>query len=288
MELITTNIRTIVGLAFLFPSIILADTSVNDTMVVYIYDKEDFGSYYREQIFIGVRDDSRIPIYLSYPKDGKPKAIVFLLHGITGHKEIWWQADGPYSSRSQYQKLFLQNGIATVAMDAQFHGQRSHELNYRNPKNDLLHGKQYEKLYEMLDGSVQDAQMILGYLTTRPEFKGLKIGVLGDSMGGIMSFRLAVEDRRIAFVITLATPPLPVPDDKNVTSISPLTLSQKMTKPIRLIAATKDKYYSISLMTTMFNNIGSRNKNLIIVDEPHDFQTTHAKELAHWVLDVVK
>jgi len=273
--------------ALLVPGSLLAGTNDRAKHDAYIYDKEDFGQYYRELIYLKDKQGAEIPFYLSYPKAQKAKAVVILLHGITSHKEVWWQGDGPYSSRGEYRQSLLKHGIAVIAMDARFHGQRAHEFRYRNPKNDLLFNQQFDGLYEMLEGSVSDASTLIDYVQSRPKFKGLKMGVLGDSMGGIMSFPLAVNDEEISFMVALAASPLPVPSDEKISSLSPLPLAHKLTKPVRIIAAKRDRYYPMELMHEMFQKISSKDKKLIVVDEEHDFQTTHAEEISDWILQIV-
>lgn len=248
----------------------------------YVYDTEDFGPYLRELVYVNADlDGSKIPVYVAYPK-GKLVAVAILLHGITGHKDVWWQGTGPYSSRSQYTQALLKQGIAVVAMDARYHGQRASEFGYKNPKVELFYKKNIKGLHEMLDASLRDVDSVLAYIRNRMEMRALPIGVLGDSMGGIMGFSVAAKGK-IDFLVSLVAAPDPVPDSELIHKMSPLYLAPKVSTPVRVVVATKDIYYSVDAAKSMFNKIASSDKKLIVLDEPHDFQNTHANEIADWI-----
>lgn len=260
-----------------------ASTNASTQQVAsYIYDTEDFGPYLRDLVYVNADlDGSKIPVYVAYPK-GKLVAVAILLHGITGHKDVWWQGTGPYSSRSQYTQALLNQGIAVVAMDARYHGQRASEFGYRNPKVELFYKKDITGLHQMLNASLRDVDSVLTYIQSRMEMRALPIGVLGDSMGGIMGFSVAAQGK-IDFLVSLVAAPDPVPDSELIHRLSPLYLAPKVTTPVRIVVATKDIYYSIDSAKNMFNKIASSDKKLIVLNEPHDFQNTHANEIADWI-----
>lgn len=248
-----------------------------------VYDTEDFGSYKRDLVYLTADlDGSAIPVYVAYPK-GDVVAVAVLLHGITGHKDLWWQGTGPYSSRSDYTQALLKRGIAVAAMDARYHGQRAAEFGYRNPKVELFYKQDLKGLHKMLSATLRDTQTLLRYIKNREDLRALPVGVLGDSMGGILGFSVAAQGN-IDFLVSLVAAPDPVPSSPMIHKLSPMFLAPSIKTPVCVVLATQDVYYSMAEGEAMFEKIPHNDKKLIVIDEPHDFQNTHADEIAQWII----
>jgi len=280
---------------FLLPIIFFTGVafSAENKSVAYVYDTEDFGGYKRDLVYLpseryGDRKKTVIPFYFAYPKDRPIKSIAVLLHGITSHKDVWWQGEGPYAARSQYKTSFLNHGIAVVALDARFHGQRANEIGYLNPKTELFFKGDLQPVYDMIVGTISDVKEVISYIQSRPEYKEAPIGILGDSMGGIIAFPAAIDDERVSYLVSLVAAPQPAPGSKLIDTVSPMTLAEKYRKPILVLSAQKDHFYSEKQMEIFFARISSQRKKHITVDDVHDFQDTRADEITDWILETVE
>ncbi len=123
---------------------------------------------------------------LSYPKNGKNLATVLLISGsgaqdrdanMLEHKPFLLIAD-----------LLTRNGFAVLRMDDRGAG-KSETNNKAMTAADVL----------------QDVEFCVQWLRTQPQVNPAKIGLIGHSEGGIVAPMLAAKDKKIAFVVMLAS-----------------------------------------------------------------------------------
>jgi len=158
----------------------------------------------REKIvFRGVRD-CPVPGYLALPKTGPPPyPVIILLHGHTGNKGEWWRDDSYYHG-GLVTKAYLPAGYAVLALDAQYHGERSVHNGYESPR--LLHERRwYNRSTDMIIQSVRDYRRAIDYLETRDDIDAKRIGVHGYSMGGMMAFLLTGVEPRVKAAVSHVT-----------------------------------------------------------------------------------
>ncbi len=122
---------------------------------------------------------------LTYPQEGSNFPAVVLITGsgaqnrdeeIMGHKPFFVLAD--YLTR---------NGIAVLRYDDRGVGESKGDFSSATTENFAL-----------------DALSGFNYLKTRKEINPRKIGLIGHSEGGVITFMLAAENKDIAFIVSMA------------------------------------------------------------------------------------
>jgi dienelactone hydrolase len=173
-------------------------------------DKPD---YTRQKVLIRTTNDSVMPVYILLPKQlPRPLPVVIALHGHGyGAKSIVGIGkDG--SERSEpdgYQKDFAialcRRGFAVAAPEISCFGERKTDFSYLDKK--LGQGapgtcKHTAVLASHLGGSVLglrvlDTKRLVDYLQSRQEMDMSRLGVMGISGGGMLTFFTTALDERI-------------------------------------------------------------------------------------------
>jgi dienelactone hydrolase len=140
-----------------------------------------------ERVLDLVHGTERVPSTLLLPSGARSAPAVLLLHGFSSNKERMTQSVG---------RALLQRGVASLALDLPFHGERngaSGALPYRNPI----------ALVAAWRSAVREARAAIEWLGGQPEVDGARLGVLGYSLGGFLALMTASEEPAVR-VITLA------------------------------------------------------------------------------------
>lgn len=126
-------------------------------------------------------NDKRVPAWLCVPTGGTaPYPCVIIMHGYGGDKN-GLQILAP---------LFAMRGLATFAIDAEYHGDR------KQPNSDILSVYPYRNRAATIQ-TVIDLRRAIDFLQSRQEIDGKRIGYIGLSMGGILGGILAGVDERV-------------------------------------------------------------------------------------------
>ncbi len=152
----------------------------------HVIAKSETKEFTREKIvFTGGRGD-RVPGILAIPKGGTPPyPVVLELHAGARSKDGWW-SDTSFERGRRLTESLLGAGIAVLALDAQYHGERSANNDYLSLTEMYFEKKWFARYRDMLVESTRDYLRALDYLLTRPEIDLTRIGVIGHSMGGLM------------------------------------------------------------------------------------------------------
>lgn len=210
--------------------------------------KQDFPAFTREKIvFTGVQH-SRVPAYLAIPKSGSaPFPVVILIDGIYGSKARWFEVDS-WPRGSLVTNTLIESGIAVLALDARYHGERAAENDYQIPED-------WSERRDMVVQSVIEHRRAMDFLATRPEIDTTRIGLLGLSMGGMMTFALTSMDPRVKAAVAGVTPvgvlkePISIP-------IAPQTFAGAITDtPILMLMGRRDGFYTVEEAQQLFNAI---------------------------------
>ncbi len=125
--------------------------------------------------------DKRVPAWWCVPTRGQaPYPCVIIMHGYGGDK----------NGLQMLAPAFAMRGIATFAIDAEYHGER------KQAGNDILS----PYLYRNRDAFIQtviDLRRAIDFLQSRSEIDGKRIGYIGLSMGGILGGIVAGVDERV-------------------------------------------------------------------------------------------
>ncbi len=242
------------------------------------YVDRDFGHYTRSLRIMRRSFQDDVPFYLAVPKTEMLKGVVFLLHGITSAKDIWWQSEGPYSKLSDYRKELLEAGYVLIVPDARYHGQRSSTGNFESPMN-LLSGQQWTKLQDLLVGSVRDFRELIDY--TSAEFPDLSIGVLGMSLGAMHALILGSVETRLDFIVPIFPPIQNVSPLLN--SVHPHQLAPGISLPTLLLISDQDQWYRFEDGTELYDHLAAENKKLMVLSTPHELLYSESTQVVSWI-----
>ena len=243
--------------------------------------KENFPTYTREKlVFTGIQH-SRVPTYLAIPKSGSgPFPVVILIDGIGGSKARWFEVDS-WQRGTLVVNALIESGFSAMALDARFHGERAAENDYQIP-TDMTERR------DMVVQSVIEHRRAMDYLATRPEIDTNRIGVLGLSMGGMLTFALASVDSRIKTAIAGLTPvgilkePVAIP-------VAPQTFAGAIVNtPILMLMARKDNFYKVEEAQQLFDAIKGRQKELVFYDTNHRPPGEYATKAMDWFMKYLK
>lgn len=126
------------------------------------------------------------------PKEAGKYPCVLLLHGLTSNKESMIQMFG---------KPLAAKGIASLALDAERHGERR-QANAPPSIEPMVFAS-------MVQTTVKDYRLALDYLKSRADVDSSRIGLVGYSMGAMMGSILSgVDDRVKAAVLCVGGDPV--------------------------------------------------------------------------------
>jgi uncharacterized protein len=139
-----------------------------------------------------VHGAERVPALMLLPRGVRSVPAALLLHGFSSSKERMAQAVG---------RALQQRGIASLALDLPFHGERNggEELPYRNPI----------ALVGAWRSAVREVRAAIEWLSTQPEVDGARLGVVGYSLGGFLALMTASEEPVVRAITLAAAGDLP-------------------------------------------------------------------------------
>ncbi len=235
--------------------------------------------YTREKIvFRGVRGDL-VPGYLALPKNSdETHPIVILLHVGAGSKDSWWDITS-FERGTEFTDSLLFYGIAVLALDAQFHGERS-------VNNDYLPIQQmyfdYRWFYRYRDGLIQtvgDNLRAIDYLCQRREIDSQRIGVLGHSIGGAMAIMIAAIDQRIKSVVASVA----AFSDPWLYPITPINLAGGVHVPTLILGGQNDVVINPDSIKRLYSAIASDIKEIEMYNSGHRLPEENVSRTIQWL-----
>jgi dienelactone hydrolase len=133
-----------------------------------------------------------VPASWLTPTSDEPVPAVLLLHGFSSSRGRMSQAVG---------RPLLATGVASLALDLPYHGERSAE-NGTVPKNPLA-------LVSAWRSAVAEARAAVDWLEEQPEVDPSRMGVVGYSLGGFLALMTAADEPRLQVVALAAAGDLP-------------------------------------------------------------------------------
>lgn len=243
-------------------------------------------AYIREKFVISGPSDARIPGYLAIPKNGSlPFPCIILLHGIGSSKESWFKPDN-FSSGGNLTQQLLEAKYAVLALDAEYHGERLANNDFESPEVFTFEKGWFSRTRDMVVQSVIENMRAIDYLATRSDIDTARIGAIGFSMGGMMTFNLAALDNRVKVVVASVTPILKEP-------FSPLAVQNFAPyingKPFLMLMGKKDvRNYSIVEAQQLHDLIDSPSKKLHFFDSGHQLPVDWTKQATTWMVRYLK
>lgn len=244
-----------------------------------VVEKQDTSEYVREKIvFRGVRD-SRVPGYIAVPKTGSPPyPCVLQLHGLTASKSVWWD-ENSFASGGHITNGLLAAGYAVLSLDAQYHGERLINNDYESPDVMVFQKNWGNRIREMVVQSTIEYRRAIDYLDTRGDIDTARIGMIGYSMGGLMTFYLTGVEPRIKVSVACVTPT--VKDNLSVTA--PQNFATVIDdRPFLMLMGRTDQFYTVQEGQQLYTLIDSQTKDLIFYDSGHRLPKEYTKKALNW------
>lgn len=243
---------------------------------VVLEQTEDELSVREKIVFTGIRGD-RVPGYLAVPKDGRaPYPVVLLLHAGTFSKEAWWTEE-IYGGRALTEDL-LRAGIAVAALDAQYHGERSANIDYLPISEMYFERKWFHRYREVLMESIGDYRRALDYLEEDERLDLTRVGAVGHSTGGIIGLGLAAVDDRV----TVAAAGVAAISDPWLYPVTPTNLAPAIGAATLLLVGRADHMITQADSERLFVSL-SEPKHMVTYDSGHLLPPESNEEAARWL-----
>ena len=235
--------------------------------------------YVREKIVFSGMLDGRVPGYLATPKVGSaPYPCVLLLHGLNSSKESWWVEQ---STMEQLTLKLLRAGYAVLTLDAQFHGERSAENDFESPIA-LLEREWFVRSTDMIIQSVVEYRRALDYLADRSDIDSERIGAVGYSMGGIMTFILSAIESSVKAAVSCVSPIITAPYiPTGVHHHAPRIVDTPL---LMLMANDDERNYTPEQARHLFGLVQSDEKELIFFESGHMLPAKWTEDAARWMI----
>jgi dienelactone hydrolase len=205
--------------------------------------------------------------------------VIVLVDGIGGWKERWWSPTSWNRGRILIDSL-LAAGFAVAMADAPASGERTFENDFVTAESFI---KDVPKWREMGVKNGVETRRLIDYLITRADIDSTRIGMLGLSHGGMMTFALTASDPRIKASVAGLTPMQSIPD-----VLMPPVYAPRVKVPILMIAGSKDSWYTREQVERAFASIGTNDRKLVWYDVGHRVPEEYAGEATSWFRRVIR
>ena len=238
----------------------------------------DSATFKRDKVVYSA-DGSRIPALVALPKSGASRhPVIVLVDGIGGWKERWWTPTSWNRGRVLIDSL-LAAGFAVAMADAPASGERTFE-------NDFVTAESFvgnlPKWRNMGVKNAIETRRLIDYLASRPDIDSTRIGMLGLSHGGMMTFALAAIDRRVKGAVAGLTPLHRIPEVLMPPLYAPLVRT-----PFLMLAGRTDSWYTREEVDAAFGAVAATDKKLVWYDVGHRVPEQYAAEATRFFVRVL-
>jgi len=217
-----------------------------------------------------------VPGYFAYPNVEKSKKLpaVLLIHG---NNDFWgknedWSLD--------WLDVLLKSGRCVLVIDNYGFGERkkSKEKRYNARHDSSLEWR------EIAVQSVTDLRRGIDYLLTRPEVDPNSIGLLGGSRGAYFGTLVSGLDKRLgAVVLTVGDSWDDDPQDSIIRYNHPLNFASRISAPVVMVNASKDRFVKRQKVEELFNAINSSKKHIWYDSDHYLPPKEYNKEILEWL-----
>lgn len=167
--------------------------------------------------------------------------------------------------------------MAVMALDARYHGERAAENDYRAPR---FSARPHDR--DMIMQTIVEHRRAIDYLATRSEIDENRVGLLGLSMGGVITFALSAMEPRVKAGIAGVTP-IESMKETIAIPISPMTFAPSIDVPFLMLMGRTDTFYTIEDSGALLSLIKSPCKELEVYDAGHRLPPEYAARGAEWL-----
>ena len=231
----------------------------------------------REKIVFRGVNNSRVPAYLTIPKtEAKEYPVAILIDGLEGSKERWFEDDS-WPTGGKMTASLLRAGFAVFSLDATYHGERAKEYDHVTPPNPNVFPNEFRHM--VLQTAIEHRRAI-DYLSTRSDIDASRIGVIGLSMGGLITFELSSVEPRIK---SAAAGVVPVLKRKELEAIDVCTFASHVRcGSFLMFMASEDTWYSMGEAREIFARIPISNKQFVEFDSGHQPPVEYIEKVTKW------
>jgi dienelactone hydrolase len=213
------------------------------------------------------------------PKDGATRhPLIVLVDGIGGWKERWWSPTSWNRGRILMDSL-LSAGFAVATADAPASGERTFENDFVSAESFV---KDLPKWRAMGVKNAIETRRLMDYLVSRADVDSTRIGMLGLSHGGMMTFLLTANDRRIKAAVAGLTPLHNIPD-----VLMPQVYAPRVRVPLLMLAGSRDGWYTRDEADAALAAVATSDKKLVWYDVGHRMPEEYAGEATRWFARVL-
>ena len=239
-----------------------------------VAQRTDTAAFVREKVVFDGLKRTRVPALVAVPKSGPARhPVVVLVDGIGGWKERWWQETSWNRGRILIDSL-LSAGFAVAMADAPASGERTFENDFVSAESFV---RDTAKWNEMGFANVIETKRLIDYLVSRADIDSTRIGMLGLSHGGMVTFALMSGDSRIRAAVVGLTPMQRIP-----ASLLPTSYVTRIQAPLLMFAATNDAWYTREQVDRAFAGVAARQKQLVWYEGGHRPPPEYAIAAAQW------
>lgn len=244
-----------------------------------IVSKQDYAGASNEKIVFAGVNYSKVPSFLIIPKDGKDThPVVLIVDGYSGTKERWLQDDS-WPLGGLVTKALLKSGFAVMICDAVYHGERNYETGFAG----LPWFTEY--LYtsgQMIIQTAMEYRRAMDYLATRADIDNTRIGMMGLSMGGMITFQLASIDSRIKTGVAGLTA---IFKENEFQSSTPSTFASHVkSNSFLMFMGNKDPFYTMKEARQLYDMIPLPKKEFVEYPTGHTLTIEYVGLVNDWFL----
>ncbi|MBK8983160.1 MAG: acetylxylan esterase [Ignavibacteria bacterium] len=251
---------------------------------VRIVEKLDYSDFVREKIVFSGTRNNRVPGYLAIPVNGRaPYPCVLQLHGIGSSKERWWK-EGTTSEKLTMQ--LITQGFAVLSLDAEYHGERLTNNDFESPEVFIFEKDWLMCARDMIVQSAAEYRRAIDYLEIREDIDNSRLGMIGFSMGGLMTFSISAVEPRIKASVACVTPI--IKDQYSAINVYNFAPHIKNRPFLMQVGKTDEFNYTTEEARQLFDLISSQTKEIIIYESGHILPDEWTFKTTEWMEKYLK
>ena len=248
-----------------------------------VIEKQTLPYGHREKIVFTGINASKVPSYLIIPKVEADKyPVVLIVDGIYGSKDRWFEDDS-WPHGGQMTKSLMKSGFAIMILDAVYHGERASEYDFVHPPWPFSYPNEFR---HMVIQTATEYRRAIDYLYSREEIDTGRIGMLGLSMGALITFQVSSIDPRINTAIAGVVPTLKLSE---LQAVDVCTFANHVScSSFLMFMGNEDGLYTMEEAHELFSRIPFSEKEFVEYNAGHRPPVEYVIKATNWFLKYLK